>query len=142
MNSSLIFTEQRLFPRLIDFLMSLCGWCGFIGLMTEGVLEIVQRSPWVESRVMPIELNTFSLYFAIGIFNALLLIGWAKYNQYRFRIERRTRDDGLNSEEVAQSFAIQTNHIHTLNRNHIQRVWHDEWGSVVRIESMSVNHES
>ncbi|MFE8118196.1 poly-beta-1,6-N-acetyl-D-glucosamine biosynthesis protein PgaD [Brenneria goodwinii] len=139
MNSPLIFTEPRPAARLLDVLMTLCGWCGFSWLMIVGLLETLQHSPWAGPRPVTSELNTVSLYLAIGIFNALLLIGWAKYNQFRFRIERRKRSGDLNSEEVAQSFSIQKNQIDTLNHNRVQHVWHDENGRVVRIEAINVN---
>ncbi|QTF07809.1 poly-beta-1,6-N-acetyl-D-glucosamine biosynthesis protein PgaD [Brenneria izadpanahii] len=138
MNSPLILTERRLLPLLFDILMTLCGWCGFILLMTESLLLTLQQSPWAGPRPISSELNTFSLYLAIGIFNALLLIGWAKYNQFRFRIERRKRSDDLNSGEVARSFSIHKNQIDTLNHNRVQHVWHDEDGRLVRIEAINV----
>ncbi|PWC16060.1 poly-beta-1,6-N-acetyl-D-glucosamine biosynthesis protein PgaD [Brenneria corticis] len=139
MNSPLIFTEQRLFPRAIDFLMTLCGWGGFIWLLEKGLLAAIRQSPWQGFHARLSELNTFSLYLAIGIFNALVLIGWAKYNQYRFATERRQRVEDLSSEEVARSFSIHTDQIAMLNQNRVQHVWHSEDGNVVRIEEIGVN---
>lgn len=137
MESMLIFTDPSPAARLLDLLMTLCCWFGFIWLMFVGLLETLQYSPLSGYRPVASELNTVFSYLVIGIFNALLLSGWAKYNQFRFRIERRKRSGDLNFEEVAQSFFIHKNLIDTLNNNRVQRVWHDENGRVFRIEALT-----
>jgi biofilm PGA synthesis protein PgaD len=39
-------------------------------------------------------LDTVTFYILVALVNGLVLIGWAKYNQFRFRVERRSRRPG------------------------------------------------
>jgi len=51
-------------------------------------------------------LSTLSIYLLVACLIDMALIGWAKYNQLRFRIERRKRRPELEHHEVAASFSI------------------------------------
>lgn len=135
MTDPLIFTERRWLPRIIDAALTLLGWCGFIWLFVQGLLKTLQTMPFSGPRPLESGLSTLTLYIAIGLFNALLLIGWAKYNQIRFRVERRRHRPGLELQEVAQSFAISPQDVSRLNSHDVLRVHHDRFGKITRVET-------
>lgn len=136
MKTPLIITERGWLPRLVDILLTVIGWCGFVWLFVHGLLALVKAAPWSGPRPLTSELNTLTLYAAIGVFNALVLIGWAKYNQLRFRVERRSRRPGLRPLEVAQSFAITPSEVATLSSHDVLRVHHNEQGHITDVEAL------
>ncbi|WP_409306617.1 poly-beta-1,6-N-acetyl-D-glucosamine biosynthesis protein PgaD [Pectobacterium sp. B1J-3] len=136
MNSPLIFTEQRILPRIIDILITLCAWLGYIWLIGYGILSLMNGGSVIVPHFIWPELQTFLFYFLIALVNALMIILWAKYNQYRFSQERRQRVSSLLNEDIATSFSVQPEEMDMLNRNQIQRVWHDGQGHIARIESL------
>ncbi|KQN57794.1 MULTISPECIES: poly-beta-1,6-N-acetyl-D-glucosamine biosynthesis protein PgaD [unclassified Erwinia] len=136
MASPLIFTARSWLPRFIDLLLTLLAWCGFIWLFVTGLLHILHSTPYGGPRPLSSGMDTLTLYFAIALFNALVLIGWAKYNQLRFRTERRRRRPGLDPDEVAESFAISESDVSVLSSNDLLRVTHDRQGRITGVEAL------
>ena len=91
MNQPLIFTERRLLPRIIDVLLTAIAWVGFIYLIYKGLITALAHSPYMGVRPFFTTLDTVTFYILVALVNGLVLIGWAKYNQFRFRVERRSR---------------------------------------------------
>ncbi|MEJ4045867.1 poly-beta-1,6-N-acetyl-D-glucosamine biosynthesis protein PgaD [Erwinia sp. SLM-02] len=136
MANPLIFTPRGWVPRVIDFVLTLFGWGGFIWLFTTGLLKVLQTMPFSGPRPLVSGLSTLTLYIGIGLFNALLLIGWAKYNQLRFRTERRRRRPGLEPVEVARSFDISQQDVGLLSGSDRLRVYHDGDGRITQVEPL------
>lgn len=136
MTDPLIFTARGWLPRTLDFLLTLLGWGGFIWLFSTGLLHVIQTLPFGGPRPLVSGLNTLMLYIAVALFNALLLIGWAKYNQLRFRVERRRRRPGLEPVEVAQSFAISPQDLSLMSRSALLRIHHDGQGRITQVEAL------
>lgn len=136
MKTPLIITERGWLPKAVDIVLTVIGWAGFVWLFITGLLVLINASPWGGPRPLTSELTTLTLYVAIGLFNALVLIGWAKYNQVRFRVERRSRRPGLAQQEVAKSFAITPQDVSTLSQNDVLKVHHDDHGQITAIETL------
>ncbi|WP_435953722.1 poly-beta-1,6-N-acetyl-D-glucosamine biosynthesis protein PgaD [Dryocola sp. BD626] len=134
MNQPLVYTEQRLFPRLMDTVLTLGAWVGFTWLIYNGLINALAHSPFMGIRPFFTTLNTVSLYLIIALVNGLALIGWAKYNQYRFRSERRSRRPGLAESELAESMHITPLVAHELNKGRVLTVFHHENGEIARVE--------
>ncbi|MBD1226208.1 poly-beta-1,6-N-acetyl-D-glucosamine biosynthesis protein PgaD [Xenorhabdus griffiniae] len=135
MKEPLIFTEQRLWPRLIDILLTVLAWVGFIYLFMVGLFYTSHNGPRpFTATVFTSELGTITLYIGIAIFNAFLLIGWAKYNQRRFRIERRRHRPALTHTEVAQSFTLEQKLFDTLRQSKVSSITYDNHGHIIGID--------
>lgn len=135
MKEPLIFTEQRLWPRLIDILLTILAWVGFIYLFMVGLFYVSHNSPKpFTATVFTSELGAIILYIAIAIFNAFLLIGWAKYNQRRFRIERRRHRPALTHTEVAQSFTLEQKLFDTLRQSKVSSITYDNHGHIIGVD--------
>ncbi|MBC8950996.1 MULTISPECIES: poly-beta-1,6-N-acetyl-D-glucosamine biosynthesis protein PgaD [Xenorhabdus] len=140
MKEPLIFTEQRLWPRLIDILLTILAWAGFIYLFMVGLFYASHNGPRpFTSTLFTSELDVIAFYIAIAIFNAFLLIGWAKYNQRRFRIERRCHRPALTHTEVAQSFTLEQKLFDTLRQSKVSSITYDNHGHIIGInEDVSI----
>ncbi|PHM63643.1 poly-beta-1,6-N-acetyl-D-glucosamine biosynthesis protein PgaD [Xenorhabdus ishibashii] len=140
MKEPLIFTEQRLWPRIIDILLTILAWVGFIYLFILGLFYASHNGPKpFISTLFTSELGTIALYIAIAIFNAFLLIGWAKYNQHRFKIERRRHRPALTYAEIAQSFALEHELLDTLRQSKVSSITYDNHGHIIGInENVSI----
>ncbi|WP_435930281.1 poly-beta-1,6-N-acetyl-D-glucosamine biosynthesis protein PgaD [Dryocola sp. BD613] len=134
MNQPLIFTELRLFPRLIDMFLTLVAWVGFSYLIYNGLITALAHSPFMGLRPFLTTLNTVTFYMLIALVNGLLLIGWAKYNQHRFRVERRNRRPGLQKTELATSLHLTEQAAYGLNHGRVLTVFHNENGEIDHVD--------
>ena len=134
----IIKTERRLLARLIDFLLTLLAWCCLLYLFGKAFLNYV---PAQESQYLPkISLahwgvtNTLTTYLLVVFFNALLLIVWARYNQFRFRGKTSRRPfEPLTSQELSQHFEQTPGQLKKLRQARISTLEHDEAGTLVAI---------
>ncbi|WP_113627149.1 poly-beta-1,6-N-acetyl-D-glucosamine biosynthesis protein PgaD [Pectobacterium peruviense] len=139
MHSSLIISERRWFPLFIDSLLTLCGWGIFIWLFFEVFIGTFLNNYVSDRSSSTSEGWTISIHLYIFLINASLLIAWGKLEQYRYRSrkEQRTRTDALDTKHVARSFSLSDGFVQELNRNKIQRVWHNEHGRIIGIDNLS-----
>ena len=131
MSQPLIFTEQRLLPRVIDVLLTIFAWVAFLHLIHEGLVIALMEPRHMEVRPFFNTLDTVTFYIFIALMNGLFLIGWAKYNQFRFRVERRSRRPGLEDHELAESLRITRELVTELNKARVLTVHHHESGKSV-----------
>lgn len=129
----LIFTEQRLVPRLLDVVLTIIAWLGFTYLIYTGLVSAIRQAPFMGIRPFFSTLDTVTLYSLIACINGLVLIGWAKYNQLRFRTERRKRRPELNKREVAASFNITPELALAMSEAQVFTLAHYDTGGIDRV---------
>ncbi|MEH5011508.1 poly-beta-1,6-N-acetyl-D-glucosamine biosynthesis protein PgaD [Phytobacter diazotrophicus] len=129
----LIFTEQRLFPRMLDVFLTLVAWLGFCWLIYSGLVVAIKHDPFMGVRPFYTTLSTLSVYLLVACMISLTLIGWAKYNQLRFRVERRRRRPGLEAHEVAASFNITPELAQAMSRAQVFTLAHYDTGAIDRV---------
>ncbi|HHN8542830.1 poly-beta-1,6-N-acetyl-D-glucosamine biosynthesis protein PgaD [Citrobacter cronae] len=134
MSQPLIFTERRLLPRIIDVLLTIFAWVGFLYLIYKGLITALAHSPYMGVRPFFTTLDTVTFYILVALVNGLVLIGWAKYNQFRFRVERRSRRPGLEEHELAESLRITRELVTELNKARVLTVHHHENGEISHID--------
>ncbi len=134
MNQPLIFTELRLMPRVLDAILTIVAWVGFSYLIYTGLITALAHSPFIGIRPFFTTLNTVTFYVLVALVNGLLLIGWAKYNQHRFRVERRNRRPGLEKKELATSLHLTEQVAYGLNHGRVLTVFHNENGEIDHVE--------
>ncbi|WP_340619361.1 poly-beta-1,6-N-acetyl-D-glucosamine biosynthesis protein PgaD [Xenorhabdus siamensis] len=137
MKDPLIFTEQRLLPCLIDIILTIIAWAGFAYLFIVGLFNSPHHGPKPVMSVFTSEVSSIVLYIIIAIFNSLLLIGWAKYNQIRFRIERRRHRPALSNEELAKSFSLEQQLMNRLNQGKVSSITYNNHGHIIGITEKS-----
>lgn len=79
--NTLILTEHRVLPRLVDAGLTLLAWLGFLFFLYANLLMqfIAPPSPRWESLMD--SLNTALVYLLIAALNGWLLILWYHYNR-------------------------------------------------------------
>ena len=138
MMQPLIFTEQRLAPRVFDVALTVLAWGAFLYLIYFDLMKELMLHPLASGpRPIIATLGTISLYFLVAMLNGVALIIWAKYNQFRFRVERRKRRPDLEHDELAESFQVTPALVMELNKGRVQTVYHDHHGGIDHVE---VNH--
>lgn len=130
----LIYTEQRRVPKVIDYLLTLIAWAGFIWLIYLGVWSTLASEWQTSGEGGGLTLIKLSLYLCIAALNACLLILWAKYNQRRFCRERRTRTEALPSESLSQHFGLSVDTLAQLSQARIAVVHHNIDGTALKLE--------
>ncbi|MDQ7882307.1 poly-beta-1,6-N-acetyl-D-glucosamine biosynthesis protein PgaD [Atlantibacter hermannii] len=134
MEHPLIFTEQRLLPKFIDLVLTLVAWLGFGYLIYLGLIKALTENAFLGRRPFESTLVTLALYFIIALVNGLILIMWAKYNQFRFRVERRKRRPALATTELADSFHITPELVTELNKGRVLTVHHNSNGGISYVD--------
>lgn len=133
MSHALIVTERRLLPRLFDSLMTLIAWVGFIWLIHHGVVSILHVQQEEGINLLGMTFRTLALYMLFAMVNSLFLILWAKYNQRRFRVERRTRRPDFSDEQLAAYFGLSPEVLAQLNQSHIAVVSYNDAGTALEV---------
>lgn len=128
MKNVLIFTQQNRLHRLFDIVITLLAW-GMLGsLLIQGIFRLINN----QSQGLPIEKILF--YLAVALLVNIALLSWAKYNQRRFRHERRQRKPGLELSEVAKSLHISPREMERLNQSRIMVVHHCSGGVIQSVK--------
>lgn len=134
MQQPLIFTERRWFVKFVDALLTLVAWSGFLWLIYGGMVKALISQPLMGPRPFTSNLSSVVIYLIVAAVYGSILIIWARYNQYRFRVERRSRKPGLANEELAQSFHIPPGVVSELSRGRLLTVHHNVFGSISSVE--------
>lgn len=106
MAKTLIYTERRFLPKLLDGLLTLLAWAGFIWLIYYGLAKVLEVHPNIGPRPVGLALGTIAIYLLVAVFNTAILIIWAKYNQKRFKVERRNRREPMSDGELIGHFSV------------------------------------
>lgn len=134
MEHPLIFTERRKLPIIIDLVLTAAAWLGFCYLISQGLVKALTENAFVGPRPFQSTLVTLAIYFIIALLNGLGLIMWAKYNQFRFRTERRKRRPALATKELAMSFHITPELVSELNKSRVLTVHHNSHGGIDHVD--------
>lgn len=131
---TLIFTERRLLPKIVDCLLTTVAWLGFIWLIYQGLQAVWHAQLQISVSLLGLTFNTLAVYVLIALVNSALLIGWAKYNQRRFRRERRRRPQALPDAQLICHFGLSPKILAELNESQIAEVHHDQDGTLLAVK--------
>lgn len=133
--NTLILTEHRVLPRLVDAGLTLLAWLGFLFFLYANLLMqfIAPPSPRWESLMD--SLNTALVYLLIAALNGWLLILWYHYNRRRARTRRHTAVLALRDDELASSFNVAPQIISEMSRYNLLTVYHDQIGQIIDLKS-------
>lgn len=91
MSVFLIYIEQCLLLCLIDIIIIVLVWFGFIFLFVKGFLDMIycvlNMGLILFRMYILVGLMMLVLYVVIVVFNVIVLIVWVKYNQICFQVE-------------------------------------------------------
>ena len=141
MKGPLIHTRQGRLMRLVDLLVTLIAWFGFLYLFVRGVLAVLRyQGPDVAARLelLHATFDTLGWYLVVAIFNASVLAAWAIYNQIRRRVERRSKIPALDDEKLSASFRLTPQLLRALRTNQVIVVHNDDHGGIADVVVRSV----
>ncbi|OUI80121.1 hypothetical protein HK12_10030 [Acetobacter orientalis] len=134
MNDNIIKTQRTKHYILLDVVITIFAWCGFIYLVASGFARNffnIYHMPVKAS--IPEAINSLLFYCVIMIILALILIGWAFYNKKRFRVERRKRREEIGLETIAESFDLDPNVLEALQTYKISEIHHDHGAKITQV---------
>lgn len=134
----LIRTRQRTVMWIIDVLLTLLAWAGLIWLLARGISSMLDThdGPRINAPIFA-ALNTLQIYLWIALFNAVILISWARYQQRRGRkfAQRRAEAKALSDEHLSKSFNLGEGDLEQLRKPGVLVIHNDEDGGLEQVKS-------
>ena len=134
----LVRTRQNLAMWIIDVLLTLLAWAGLVWLLARGMNAMLEThgGPRLEAPIFA-ALNTLQIYLWIALFNAVILVAWARYQQRKGRkfAQRRAEANALSDQHLSQSFNLGEGDLEQLRRPGVLVIHNDEEGGVGEIKS-------
>lgn len=130
MKNILIYSRQNPLHRLFDIGITLLAWGLFGGLILQGISRLL------DNQAQGLSLNKILFYLAVALFVNIALLVWAKYNQRRFRTERRHRQPGLDVRDVARSLHIPLSKMEILSQSRVVVVHHCHDGFIRAVSAL------
>ena len=134
----LVGTRQHPVMWVIDVLLTLLAWAGLIWLLARGITSMLEThgGPRIEAPIFA-ALNTLQIYLWIALFNAVILISWARYQQRKGRkfAQRRAEANALSDKSLSESFKLGEGDLEQLRRPGVLVIHNDEDGGVEEVKS-------
>jgi biofilm PGA synthesis protein PgaD len=131
---------RPLWARWRDWLLTLGLWATYAVLVRD-VFQFISAAVWRAfsneaglSAALPPMFVTLSSYMGVIAFNGALFIGWAVYNQLRFRgMDRRKSAPAVRVEDVAGLYGFTVTEVEHWRGSRIVIVHHDGVGKLVEV---------
>ncbi|MBP1127101.1 MULTISPECIES: poly-beta-1,6-N-acetyl-D-glucosamine biosynthesis protein PgaD [Pseudomonas] len=134
----LVRTRQHAVMWLIDVALTLLAWGGLVWLLARGIDAMLEThgGPRIEAPIFA-ALNTLQIYLWIAVFNALILVSWARYQQRKGRkfAQRRAQANALSDQHLSESFNLAEGDLEQLRRPGVLVIHNDEEGGVGEVKS-------
>lgn len=134
----LVRTRQSTVMWLIDVLLTLLAWAGLIWLLARGMTSMLDThgGPRFQAPIFA-AINTLQIYLWVAVFNALILISWARYQQRRGRqfARRRAEAKALTDKTLSESFSLTEGELEQLRRPGVLVIHNDEKGHVSEVKA-------
>lgn len=139
--NNILYRRAGKLSLTIDGILTLLAWIGFLWLIVTGVIDLMAHRentprvalPFMEHTFLA-SVSTIMVYVFIGGLIMLALVGWSKYNQWRWRgKERRKRFPALDMSELSDCFGASQQMLSQLQQAKIVTVHSDQHGDVKRL---------
>lgn len=129
----------------IDAALTAIGWLGFLYLLGQGVLTLVNRpghtlNHSLMTAMLPIVL-TLLIYVTIAAFNALLLVVWATYCRSHSRSVRRQATSALDDNTLAAHFSLSRHELHQVQDSRVTIIHLSDGGGITHLETDQLHAE-
>ena len=135
----IIRTPRSRLAGAIDFLVTALAWAAFAYLLLAGMWNLLlstRAGPNISclERLLP-SLATLGIYTAVALFNAALLLAWARYNALRFSgVDRRSAPAPIDDQALALRFGVPLLHRVDMAASRIMTVHHNAQGEIVGVD--------
>lgn len=143
----ILYRRAGTLSLVIDGVLTLLAWAGFIWLIVTGIIDLMAHRentprvalPFMEHTFLA-SVSTIMVYVFIGVLIMLALVGWSKYNQWRWRgKERRKRFPALDLTTLPSCFGASGHTLEQLQGAKRVTVHSDKHGDVKRLSH--IQHE-
>ncbi|UWF49550.1 poly-beta-1,6-N-acetyl-D-glucosamine biosynthesis protein PgaD [Pseudomonas sp. N3-W] len=105
----IIRTRQRPFLIVVDVFFTVLAWIGLLYLLVRGLWPLLDShdGPRIDGTFFD-ALGTLQIYLWVALFNAVVLISWARYQQRKSRsfAQRRLPAPVADDEGLSKSFKL------------------------------------
>ena len=134
----LVRTRQSTVMWIIDVILTLMAWAGLVWLLARGITSMLEThgGPRIEAPIFA-ALNTLQVYLWIALFNAVILVTWARYQQRKGRkfAQRRAEAKALSDQNLNESFSLAEGDLEQLRRPGVLVIHNDEDGGVAEVKA-------
>jgi biofilm PGA synthesis protein PgaD len=137
-----VSATQPRWRRMLDTVLTVAMWGAYLYLMQDFFHFLVTIYYWKVLHIARPDLpkaigilHTMKIYVYIVVFNSILFLGWALYNQMRFfGKERRKLRASVTVKELAFLYRLPVEQINLLQRSRIMTLHHDTTGYIDHME--------
>ncbi|WP_338921338.1 poly-beta-1,6-N-acetyl-D-glucosamine biosynthesis protein PgaD [Pseudomonas silesiensis] len=134
----IITTRQRPVLIVVDTLFTVLAWAGFLYLLFMGIWPLIgpHDGPRFSAPVFD-ALGTLQVYLWVAVFNALVLIGWARYQQRKSKsfAQRRMPAPVIDDQALSKSFKLNRERLHKLRSPGSMTIHNDHDGDISHVVS-------
>ncbi|MCR8933746.1 MULTISPECIES: poly-beta-1,6-N-acetyl-D-glucosamine biosynthesis protein PgaD [unclassified Pseudomonas] len=135
----IIRTRQRPVLLVIDVLITLVAWIGLLFLLIRGLWPLVEThagGPRIDNSAFD-ALGTLQIYLWVALVNAVVLIGWARYQQRKSRsfAQRRLPSPVIDDQGLSKSFKLCDERLQKLRMPGVMTIHNDQDGDISHVET-------
>ena len=134
----IIRTRQRPILIVIDAFFTVVAWIGLLYLLVKGIWPFVDGhdGPLLNASAFD-ALGTLQIYLWVALFNALVLISWARYQQRKSKsyAQRRLPAPVVGDIGLSKSFKLSGDRLKKLRSPGSMTIHNDQEGDVLHVVS-------
>lgn len=134
----IIRTRQRPFLVVIDVILTVMAWVGLLFLLVRGLWPLIETTggPRIDHSAFD-ALGTLQVYMWVALVNAVILIGWARYQQRKSRsfAQRRLPSPVIGDEGLSKSFKLCDERFQKLRTPGVMTIHNDQDGDISHVET-------
>ena len=132
----IIRTRQRPFLIVIDVFFTVLAWIGLLYLLMRGLWPLIDThdGPRIDASLFD-ALGTLQIYLWVALFNAVILIGWARYQQRKSKsfAQRRLPAPVVDDQGLSKSFKLTGDRLEKLRTPGSMTIHNNQDGDVSHV---------
>jgi biofilm PGA synthesis protein PgaD len=132
----IIRTRQRPFLVVIDVFFTVLAWIGLLYLLAQGLWPLIDphNGTHIDASLFD-ALGTLQIYLWVALFNAVILIGWARYQQRKSKsfAQRRLPAPVVDDQGLSKSFKLTGDRLAKLRAPGSMTIHNDQEGDVSHV---------
>ncbi|VVM98757.1 hypothetical protein PS862_05300 [Pseudomonas fluorescens] len=141
----IITTRQRPVLIMVDAFFTVLAWAGFLYLLVLGLLPLIASLDGPRFGASAYDaLGTLQIYLWVAAFNAVVLIGWARYQQRKSKsfAQRRLPAPVVDDLSLSKSFKLTRERLQKLRSPGSMTIHNDHDGDISQVISHFFTIES
>ncbi|VVO28915.1 poly-beta-1,6-N-acetyl-D-glucosamine biosynthesis protein PgaD [Pseudomonas fluorescens] len=134
----IITTRQRPVLIVVDAAFTVLAWAGFLYLLFLGLMPLIGSHDGSRIGASAYDaLGTLQIYLWVAVFNAVVLIGWARYQQRKSKsyAQRRMPAPVVDDQGLSKSFKLSRERLHKLRSPGSMTIHNDHDGDISHVVS-------